>query len=951
MAKQGSDPKKITLARIQRTEAYAEKVRLMFAQTVNDILALNKTMPTLDEGVMYSFDGESLKKQKEVERLLRRLHSSATMAIQQGIKLEWEQANVECDKLIESAFGKKVLSNPKFSAWTNRNEAARDAFISRTEKGMNLSDRIWKPVRQLRDEMEVAMTVSIGDGLSASSMSRKVRSYLNDPDLMFRRFRYKDDAGEWHRKWKKRIKDEETGKYMWIDYDRDDYKTGSGVYKSSAKNAMRVARTETNIAYRRADNARWQDMDFVLGQRVQLSKNHPKKDICDKLQGDYPKDFVFDGWHPQCFCYVTPITIPPEETVHLTKMMLNGEDWRSELKRLAKGREIKDYPDSFKDWVKEHSEAIAKARQRGTEPYFITNNAHVIDNILNPEAVKKLTPLEIAEQRHNARTPEQEQAIRNKARMRQKSIRAAKQYLSDFEGIDSVDTSALRDAYEHGRWEDVRSEALILAQKKRSIIESSISVQKELNGIKDVDLQKMQDAIQNGTLVEIKTQMEILNKIKSQILSYSKLDNPIAVARATSMVDAKTINDNVTRTLSKMPTDLASRKSKLEFEIKWMENEGAKRYPGTWKYSRDAYKKELAFVQKRIDINSIRDSVADAVAYSVSSRSKEFRTLADEMRAILSSSDIDIAAARVKAQQLNDKFNALKTNGQKKAKTYQSKSIKHETIADLQKRLGAKMPQTLPNLEKAIAEYEKTSKYGSIAKKHKAEIEELMRKLFDEHDLGMNIKEDTLDAVLQSWFKNQFEVGTEQGAVYEAGVTTGKIGIGNGRLIAAHKLFGIGKDLARDQLKRHEYEKYGNLLDHDIVKEAIYNTASSYGRVQVRFKKDKVIATWTAGDSLGKQYQPSLVSDPRSCSFDNISKTPTSSYAQTSDLAKFKRNYINSYLELQYHGDLTIDCVESLTFPYNLKDPSRSRYLNIAQKWKTKGVKIYYVDNGVLYQL
>lgn len=383
MAKKGSNPKKETLARIQRTEAYAEKVRLMFAQTVNDILALNKTMPTLDEGVMYSFDRESLKKQKEVERLLRRLHSSATMAIQQGIKLEWEQANVECDKLIESAFGKKVLSNPKFSAWTNRNEAARDAFISRTEKGMNLSDRIWKPVRQLRDEMEVAMTISIGEGESASSMSRKVRSYLNDPDLMFRRFRYKDDAGEWQRKWKKRIKDEETGKYRWIDYDRDDYKTGAGVYKSSAKNAMRVTRTETNIAYRRADNARWQDMDFVLGQRVQLSKSHPREDICDKLQGDYPKDFIFDGWHPQCFCFCTPILISEDEMAKVTEAALRGEKYEPQ------GKPITDYPDSFKDWVTEHSEAIAKARQRGTEPYFITNNAQVIDNILNPEAAGK----------------------------------------------------------------------------------------------------------------------------------------------------------------------------------------------------------------------------------------------------------------------------------------------------------------------------------------------------------------------------------------------------------------------------------------------------------------------------------------------------------------------------------------------------------------------------------
>lgn len=161
---------------------------------------------------------------------------------------------------------------------------------------------------------------------------------------------------------------------------------------------MRVARTETNIAYRRADNARWQEMDFVLGQRIKLSGDHPKKDICDKLAGDYPKDFLFDGWHPQCFCYVTPITLPPEETAHLTEMMLNGEDWRSELKRLKRGREITSYPENFKSWVRDNAENIEAARQRGTLPYFISNNQKAIDKILNPDSQETKSVLKKEEQ-------------------------------------------------------------------------------------------------------------------------------------------------------------------------------------------------------------------------------------------------------------------------------------------------------------------------------------------------------------------------------------------------------------------------------------------------------------------------------------------------------------------------------------------------------------------------
>lgn len=85
--------------------------------------------------------------------------------------------------------------------------AAMNAFTNRTENGLNLSKRIWQSVQQLRDEMEIAMTVAIGEGDSAQSISRKVRQYLNDPDLMFRRFRFKkgeDEQGKpiYGRKWK-----------------------------------------------------------------------------------------------------------------------------------------------------------------------------------------------------------------------------------------------------------------------------------------------------------------------------------------------------------------------------------------------------------------------------------------------------------------------------------------------------------------------------------------------------------------------------------------------------------------------------------------------------------------------------------------------------------------------------------------------------------------------------
>ena len=673
MAKQGSDPKAATLARIRRTEAYAEKVRLLFAKTVNDILALNKTMPSLDEGVMFSFDGESVKKQKEVEVLLRRLHSAVTMAIQQGVKLEWDAANQECDKLVQSVFGKKVLESPEFSAWMGRNTAARDAFLSRSEHGLNLSDRIWKSVRQLRDEMEVAMTVSIGEGESSSSMSRKVRQYLNNPDDMFRRFRYKKgekdvvdpETGEitgkeiiYGKKWKKRIKDEVTGKYKWIDYDRDSYKTGAGVYKSSARNAMRVARTETNIAYRRADNARWKDMDFVLGQRIQLSKNHPKKDICDKLQGDYPKDFIFDGWHPQCFCFATPILMDESEMAKVTEAFLKGE------KYTPRGKQITDYPAAFKDWVRDHAEDIAASRERGTEPYFIRNNAQAIDEILEPKAKKK-TALEIAQERHAARTPEQEQAIRLKARRRASAMRSAETYIKDFKDFEGVDTSALEDAYKHARWDEVRSEALKFAQKKRGIIESGIDIRNELSGIKDIDMTAIQDAIKNDKLNIIKTQIDALTKMKNEILALSNIENPLDVAKQFSMQDAITVNGKIQEFFNRYTWDFSSEtnleklRKGLEHEITWMETKGRKY--ATWEVSRDAYKKRLILVNKRIEMKKVETDFASHIdeLKKTRNRSKVADQLLTEFETLFADDNTDINVLRQKALDIKDKAEQL----------------------------------------------------------------------------------------------------------------------------------------------------------------------------------------------------------------------------------------------------------------------------------------------------
>ena len=76
------DKAKERLQRIIRTERYANKVKQLFFDTVSEITALSKSLPVLEEGVMFSFEGENRKKQLQVERALRKRHSFATVAIE-----------------------------------------------------------------------------------------------------------------------------------------------------------------------------------------------------------------------------------------------------------------------------------------------------------------------------------------------------------------------------------------------------------------------------------------------------------------------------------------------------------------------------------------------------------------------------------------------------------------------------------------------------------------------------------------------------------------------------------------------------------------------------------------------------------------------------------------------------------------------------------------------------
>lgn len=301
---------------------------------------------------------------------------------------------------------------------------AASAFIQsrfKSAKGLNLSQIIWNYCQQNKSEFEMAMSNVIADGVkggtSAEEIGRKIRQYLNNPDMMYRRYHTvktlanctKKDIVSWRRK---RIID---GNVRFIEEPLE--KVGRGVYRSSRMNALRVARTEINAAYLRGHNARWANEPFVIGQWIHVSPQHPVEDICDELEGRYPKDFVFSNWHPQCMCTADPILISGDEKKQFYDRLYAGEDMSGYVSPYA----VKDVPEKYKVYIANNEEAIMAAFKNDKLAWHLDDNKKYWQGLCSAENQKLMGVakdassegriLKVAELRHAKRDAEKVQSL------------------------------------------------------------------------------------------------------------------------------------------------------------------------------------------------------------------------------------------------------------------------------------------------------------------------------------------------------------------------------------------------------------------------------------------------------------------------------------------------------------------------------------------------------------
>lgn len=534
-------------------------------------------------------------------------------------------------------------------------DTAAATFISnrlKTKNGLNLAQLVWNYCQQTKSEFEMAMNNTIADGIkkgtSAEEVGKSIRKYLNDPDMMYRRYHTikvlkngkKKDVVTWRRR---RIID---GKVRFIEEPLE--KVGMGVYRSARKNALRVARTEINSAYHKARNERWQNEPFVIGQYIHVSPQHNIDDICNDLEGRYPKDYVWISWHPQCICTSDPITIQGEEKKEFYKRLMAGEDMSNYVSPFA----VLTMPEKYNQYIKDNSEAIVKAGMRGKLAWHLQDNTKYWAHLLSPSDRKKLglkavsskeLILAKAKERHALRTKEQIDKIQSRwDKHRRDYYNGLVHNLLGSKSVTDIKSQDLFERYYAIRYaiKDKKSASEIaslfdrfkrgyqtkLAWTDRKV---AMNIMKVAANYGETDVSSVLSALKsaNYTLArkEAKTLANAISVIKKDELSLSALIPDVNKwHKQFTSQKLHGVYDAVEAKLAQWQSlTLEQQAKKLQFEaIDFLGGNmhGVQQKYATWKVSQAAYLKKLDEVKTAIDWVNINKAYADVKGYKTQSK-------------------------------------------------------------------------------------------------------------------------------------------------------------------------------------------------------------------------------------------------------------------------------------------------------------------------------------------
>ena len=268
--------------------------------------------------------------------------------------------------------------------------------------------------------------------------------------------------------------------------------------------------------------------------------------------------------------------------------------------------------------------------------------------------------------------------------------------------------------------------------------------------------------------------------------------------------------------------------------------------------------------------------------------------------------------------------------------TKSKEPVKQNTLTNIEYSDKIELPSTLENFEEHQQKW--VDKHFVMSSRNKDILQEGIQEVVDNNAYSMRVNAKDLQSIIDGGFKNQFETGTSGGTLSSSS-----------RKKASRNMFGhygIG-------VKDSEYEKYGYLSSKDFVVDYKTSATGQYGKTIVRFNKDRLKdrVTYTVDDSLGNALYNEVIGGKigDECSISGIPVFSTddlleyfkeSDWDATDNADELAQLMGCRYWELQFHGDLTIDDVESICFTKTDRDKVTKSLLN---QLKDHDIKVYEI--------
>lgn len=627
---------------------YNKRLGRLYSDYVKKLTSLGYGEDVLEDDALFNFDNFPQLKAR-LNEIFNDYYQNSLLCYKSGIT-DGVALAYNHDEMVIGGYS--VLTDKAIRVARDTAAATFIANRLKAKNGLNLAQTVWNYCQQTKSEFEMAMSNTIADGIkqgsSAEEIGKSIRRYLNDPDMMYRRYHTikvqkngkKKDVVTWRRR---RIID---GKVRFVEEPLE--KVGMGIYRSARKNALRVARTEINSAYHKARNERWQNEPFVIGQYIHVSPQHNIDDICNDLEGRYPKDYVWISWHSQCICTSDPITIQGEEKKEFYKRLMAGEDMSNYVSPFA----VLAMPEKYNQYIKDNSEAIVKAGMRGKLAWHLQDNTKYWAHLLSPSDRKKLglkavsskeLILAKAKERHALRTKEQIDKIQSRwDKHRRDYYNGLVHNLLGGKSITDIKSQDLFERYYAIRYaiKEKKSASEIaslfdrfkrgyqtkLAWTDRKV---AMNVMKVAANYGETDFSAILSALKsaNYTLArkEAKTLANAISTIKKDELSLSVLIPDINKwHKQFSSQELHGVYDAVEAKLAQWQSlTLEKQASKLQFEaVDFLGGNmnGVQQKYATWKVSQAAYLKKLDEVNTAIDWVNINKAYGDVKGYKTQSK-------------------------------------------------------------------------------------------------------------------------------------------------------------------------------------------------------------------------------------------------------------------------------------------------------------------------------------------